>query len=204
MWTAVPQVTSAAAERACCSAGCSNRCAARRGTGTRQVVHGVLRRHVGVARGQALGDGAGRGVRLVRRVDQRVGRAGDGAELDRRHVVEHAAPVRVAGQVPAEDPEVARLVGRRRDRHVQPQQVGLHRPGVVLEARDDAGRDAGQQDRQRGRRAACRYLSAPGSGTRPGTGRAAARPARDACSTRRTARRRPGAWRSSGPSARSG
>ena len=38
-------------------------------------------------------------------------------------------------------------VGGRRDRHVEPQHVGLSRPVEVLEAGDDAGRDPGHQDR---------------------------------------------------------
>src|SRR5437899_12827092 len=37
--------------------------------------------------GQAVGQGAGCGVRLVLRVDERDGQAGDGPQLDRDHVV---------------------------------------------------------------------------------------------------------------------
>ena len=38
-------------------------------------------------------------------IDERIGHPGDGAQLDRDDVVEHAAPVRVAGQVAADHPE---------------------------------------------------------------------------------------------------
>ena len=80
-------------------------------------------------------------------------------------------------------------LGRRRDRHVQPQHVGLGRAGEVLEARDQPGRDAGQQDRQQvgpvGR------VARRGSGTRPGTAPAAAWPAPAGRRTWRTRSRRP-------------
>ena len=44
-------------------------------------------------------------------------------------------------------PLMLRVVGRR-DRHVEPQHVGLGRAGVVLEPVDQAGGDPGEQDRE--------------------------------------------------------
>ncbi len=64
----------------------------------RQVVHGVPGGHVGVAGGDALGDRAGRLVRGVALVDQRVGGAGQRAQVDGRDVVEDPAVVGESGR----------------------------------------------------------------------------------------------------------
>ena len=44
-------------------------------------------------------------------------------------------------------PRLLGFDGRRRDRHVQPQQIGRDGSGDVLETRDQTGRDAGEQNR---------------------------------------------------------
>ena len=97
-----------------------------------------------VGRDSVVDDGRGT-VGCERRVHQRVGRTRDGAQLDGHDVVEDPPAVREAGQVPAQQTEDARGA-RRRDRHVEPKQVGLLRPGEVLEARDESRRDPGEQD----------------------------------------------------------
>ena len=96
-------------------------------------------------------------------------------------------PAEVAGQ----QAERVRVRRRRRDRDVQAQHVGQHLARVVLEARDDPGREAGEQDRDQ---VGPLGLSARrGSGTRPGRAPGAASPAPGARRTWRTPCPPPGA-----------
>ena len=53
--------------------------------------------------------GTGRGVGLVGLVDQRVGDAGDRAQLDGGDVVEHPATIGESGRVAADEAQVARV-----------------------------------------------------------------------------------------------
>ena len=95
------------------------------------------------------------------------------------------AAVREAGRVAGRPARAGSGSARRRDREVEPEQVGLGGAGEVLEPGDDPGRDAGEQDREQvGPRLG---VGLRGSGTRPGRAPAAGRPARAWTRTARTA-----------------
>ena len=90
-----------------------------------------------------------RAVGRIGRRDQRVRGTRDRLQLDLDDVVGEPAAVREPGQVAAEDAQLVRA-RRRRDGHVQAQQVGvpvLQVRAQVLEARDDPRRQSGHQDR---------------------------------------------------------
>ena len=75
-----------------------------------------------VGRCQPVGEDLRGGVHRVLGVDQLVGDAGYGAQLDRDDVVEDPAAVWEPGRVAAQQPEDARLL-RGRDGRIEPQQV---------------------------------------------------------------------------------
>src|SRR5262249_16345451 len=99
-----------------------------------------------VARAEAVCDHGCSRVWSVGLVDQRIGDARNGPQLDGDHVIEHPASIREAGEVASEDPE---HVGVRRGRygHVETQQVRWRWTGEILEPRDNARGEAGEQDR---------------------------------------------------------
>ena len=127
-------------------------------------------------------------VRRVARIDKRKRRPGDRAQLDRDDVVEDPPAVREPGEVASDDPERVRVARRRRDRHVQPQlsasvvPVKFWKPGTIPDGMP-VSRIATRSRARRGERPR-------GSGTRPGTERAAARRARGAARPGGTACRR--------------
>src|SRR5690349_9802080 len=85
------------------------------------------------------------GIRLKAVVDQRDGRASYGAKLDRDYIVEDPASVRESCKVASQYPKNVGL-GRGRDGHVQAYQIRRLFPREILESRNDARGDAGEQN----------------------------------------------------------
>ena len=101
----------------------------------------------GVGVGEPVGDRRRRRVGLYDGIDQWICQPRDRSQLDRHDVVEHTAAVGESGRISGEKPDRIRILDGCRNRHVQPQLVGIGRSRVVLEAGHDPGGQACQQDR---------------------------------------------------------